>query len=378
MKHSSFSPSSAERWMQCPGSWFVPKDKTQSPYALEGSFAHVLASQVLNAENSAYDYLGFVLTLPDQEKRVHHAWTVDEEMARYVHEYVEYVKRLYTRKKIMLIEQFVSMDHFLPNGYGTLDCAIIDLEERHAHVIDLKYGKGVAVNAKLNHQLMLYACGIKHLFKNLKSFTLHVVQPRLETASQWDVSSTMIRKFQKQATDVGGAILSGSKIRIPGEVQCRWCPDKADCPALSKMTKALVIQQMGMSETHDPACSNEETKLQILENKDLILAHIQAVVDDVTAHLKAGGKFPGWKLVHSRGTTRWSEDAESKLSSKLGDRLYKPKMLTITEVKKEKLLNKNELEMYTFKVKGNPVLAREDDKREEVVTKTELIEMFKE
>ena len=46
------------------------------------------------------------------------------------------------------------------DSFGTSDAVVIDEVNGTAHIIDLKYGKGVSVEAEQNTQTMLYALGV--------------------------------------------------------------------------------------------------------------------------------------------------------------------------------------------------------------------------
>ena len=64
MAHAKLSPSSAERWMSCPGSVALNegKDDKGSSYAAEGTAAHELAEKILRGvqQQQPVDVLEFV------------------------------------------------------------------------------------------------------------------------------------------------------------------------------------------------------------------------------------------------------------------------------------------------------------------------------
>jgi hypothetical protein len=159
MAHAKFSPSSAHRWIPCPGSIHLESkvpDKS-SKFANEGTAAHELAERSLNEGNNAEDYIGLVIHA-DGDK-----FTVDEEMATNVQVYLDLVRGEANEQTLI--------EYKSPVGYitgenkedgspanGTADCVLINGEK--LTIIDLKYGKGVQVFAKENHQLGLYALGV--------------------------------------------------------------------------------------------------------------------------------------------------------------------------------------------------------------------------
>jgi hypothetical protein len=85
--------------------------------------------------------------------------------------------------------------HVVPDGFGTIDSAVIDLKERAAHIFDLKYGKGIAVDATENSQGLLYAIGLLHDYSDsydIKEVFIHIVQPRLYSHTIWKLSKDVI------------------------------------------------------------------------------------------------------------------------------------------------------------------------------------------
>lgn len=87
MAHAELSPSSAVRWMQCPGSVAACRDlpDTSSKYADEGTDAHELAAKCLESGKDAAEFIGAAM-----EKGT----VVDADMARYVQSYIDYVRAL--------------------------------------------------------------------------------------------------------------------------------------------------------------------------------------------------------------------------------------------------------------------------------------------
>lgn len=62
MAHAKLSPSSAERWMSCPGSVALNEGKEDrgSSYAAEGTAAHELAEKILRGIQQPVDASEFV------------------------------------------------------------------------------------------------------------------------------------------------------------------------------------------------------------------------------------------------------------------------------------------------------------------------------
>ncbi len=90
---------------------------------------------------------------------------------------------------VVLIEQRLDYSAYVPEGFGTGDLLIV--ADHVLTVIDLKYGKGVAVEAEHNPQMMLYGLGALELFGaiyDIDIVRMTIYQPRLESVSTWEIT----------------------------------------------------------------------------------------------------------------------------------------------------------------------------------------------
>lgn len=187
--HALLGASSAHRWLICPPIARLEeavKDRGSS-FAEEGTAAHELAELILNkrfkliptrsvnsklkkfkAENSYYD--------PSMEDYVSNYCDLVEERANHY------------ENAVIELEQRVDFSQWVPEGFGTSDVVI--LADNVIEIIDLKYGKGVPVDAYLNPQLMLYALGAVDKYDLIYEFEtvrMTIVQPRLDNLSTFEI-----------------------------------------------------------------------------------------------------------------------------------------------------------------------------------------------
>ena len=189
--HALLSASAAKRWLNCPPSVRLTENMpdTSSEYAAEGSLAHALGELKLRKRFELMKKSVFDKTL----KEIRSDERYSAEMNGYTDTYLDYVSSImhsYTTKPYIAIEKRLDYSHIAPDGFGTGDCLVMcggDL-----HIIDFKYGRGVAVSAEDNPQLKLYALGAVREYEMLYAIhdiTLHIVQPRTEEGnSSWKIS----------------------------------------------------------------------------------------------------------------------------------------------------------------------------------------------
>ena len=361
--HAKLGASNAHRWLHCPGSVQAEtglSDK-QSPHATEGSAAHALAEYCLDNGANPFDWEG----CPAPE---YNEITVDREMATSVREYMDYIAEL---GGIQEYERRVHYDEWVPGGFGTADAIAYDDQTKTIHVVDLKYGRGVLVNAERNPQGMLYGLGALSEygpFADIEHVHIHIVQPRKDHIDDWCVSVPALMEWAEWVSGRATKALSGEGERVPGESQCRFCKAAATCPALLDYMHNVVGQDF---DNLDSDALTDEQLLDVLDAKPLIVKFLEAVESHAKEKLESGQSFPGYKLVAGRSVRQWGDEyeAERKLIDMLGDDAHERKLLT--PAKAEKALGKNkaaDLQKLIVKPEGKPTLAPESDKRPSIIT----------
>ena len=364
--HAKLSASGSAKWSLCPGSVFAEKDfpNTSSIFAEEGTAAHELAEIILRDDDELN--LGifslFGVTLPES------GVTVTQDMLDYVMVYVNYVKSISGE---LFVEQRVDFSHIAPDGFGTSDAIVIN--DSVMTIVDLKYGKGVRVDADNNTQGILYALGAVNdygMLFNIKTINIVIVQPRLDHISEWSIGIDELNRWGERLKQAAELTATENAPRVPGEKQCQWCKAKATCPALNKLTESTLMTSFDNLETSKPETLTDEQLRIALDNKKLILAWFDAIETIVTDRLTGGNAFNGYKLVEGRSNRAWrDEDATAK--ALIGvidmDKLYISKLISPAQAEKELGKSRAELlEDLITKPVGAPTLVPESDKRPSV------------
>jgi hypothetical protein len=369
--HAKLSASGSHRWLACPASVMAEQGlpERHSSFANEGTAAHELAEIVLRTpQDDCAQWIGRVL--PETE------WTVDQEMADYVQQYVDYISYHVYKDSYAAYEVRVDFSDWIPGGFGTCDAMLITGDT--LHIIDLKYGKGVPVSPVENTQAMLYALGAyvdARGIVDIKQVQITIVQPRIFDGEpqSWTISVEDLLRWGEWAKQRAEACLEPNAEFVPGDKQCQWCKAKPTCKALATMTEKTIMAEFEDISTPDALTPvNRMTDAQIAEvlrAKALISSWLEAVEDRVVERLTEGEGFPGYKLVAGKANRRWSDETQAgvALFEMIGDAAYTQKLLSPTQA--EKVLGRvraQEIASLVFKPQGAPTLVVESDPRPSV------------
>jgi hypothetical protein len=360
--HAKLSPSSAARWMTCPGSVILCEglENKSSKAADEGTMMHLVASECL--DNNLDAAADFESLTPEQ--------------AQSVQTYVNNVRSIVNATEgILLVEQRLPINHMTgeEGATGTADAVILTPDE--FIVIDAKFGRGVVVDVVDNAQLMMYAHAAYVEFGQVYSPTqvrMIVDQPRLGALSEWTISVPELEAFADKVRDATWAISLHDETLNPSPKACQWCRAKATCPAIRD-------QILADFDTVVPETADEADLGRVMTNAPLIESWVKAIRAEVERRLLSGESVRGYKLVQGkRGNRAWgdpavAEEALKKMRLK-HDQMYNYSLASPTNI--EWVFKRGDLgprqwakvqELIT-QAEGRPSVAPDTDKRPALVT----------
>lgn len=358
-KHALLSASSAYRWLACPPSALLSAkyEDTSSSYAQEGTAAHALAEyKVLKALGRKADDPTENLDYFNEEMD-----EATDAYAGYVLEQVAEAKKA-TTDPIVLVEQRVDFSTYVPDGFGTADALII--ADDKLSITDLKYGRGVLVEADHNPQLMCYALGAYEMFSalyDIETVSMTIFQPRRDNVSVFEMKASDLLDWAENTLKPKAELAAEGKGDFTADEHCRFCKAKADCRARAEANLALARYDFALPPTLTDA--DIEAILPLLDE-------LTSWAEDIKAYALtravAGKEWHGYKLVAGRSNRKYvNEDAVAKKVSDAGFNPYEEKLLGITAM--TKLLGKNRFEELLSslieKPQGKPTLVPESDKR---------------
>lgn len=375
-KHASLGPSKAHQWINCPPSIRLEEKfpDRQTNEASEGTLAHKMAEELLRYNNHEITKTTYTRRLNKLKEDPQY----NPAMQEYVEGYASFVwEQANTAKKscpdpLILFEQELHFEDYVPDGFGTSDVVII--ADDTAHVIDFKYGKGVGVSAINNPQLRLYALGAYLEFSDLydiKRVKMTIVQPRLDNISTDEISAEDLLTWADEVVrPAANLALQGDGTQCVGD-HCRWCKAKATCRAQKEYQL-----QMAAYDFADPPLLDEDEIADVLQRVDELVKWAGQVKDYALQQaLENHMHFPGFKLVEGRSVRKYTDQVQIGLiltnAGFGGDQIYKPmELIGITDM--EKLLGKKRfaelIGPLTVKPEGKPTLVPESDKRPELNT----------
>ena len=304
MGHSLLSPSKAARWLNCPPSACLEAKipDTPSPYAAEGTLAHALAENELNFASGYISEVEYYTNLA--KLRNDELFEVD--MADYIARYVDFVLNILAEEGTdtkLFVEQKLDLCRYVPDCYGTADAIVVS--DNTLHIIDLKYGKGVKVDAFENPQLKLYALGALDLVSvlyDIERVTLNIVQPRLNHIDTYSLSKAELLDWAFAVSKKAALAFEGVGTMQAG-TWCKFCKCNPKCKALAD--KQLEIAKYDFRQAD---FLTDKELVDIFKRSKEFKEWIDAVNNYIKTFLEQGGSIKGLKLVESSSRRSWRDE----------------------------------------------------------------------
>lgn len=365
-QHAILSASASKRWMNCTPSALLEKQfaDEESIYAAEGTAAHALAEHKLKR------------FLKKRSKRPVSDYDCDE-MEECTDDYVSFAMEQIEKAKqscsdsVVMIEQRLDFSRWVPEGFGTGDLVIV--ADDTLYIVDLKYGKGIAVSAEWNPQMLLYSLGALELFDSLydiEKVNMTIHQPRLENVSNFEITVHDLMEWAEQE------LMPKAEMAAKGEGEfavgdwCRFCKAKNTCRA-----RAEEYLRLARMEFKPPELLSEEEIAEVLKVADELAkwsADVYAYAQDEA--ITHGRVWNGFKLVEGRSNRKYVNEEEVADAAKAAgyEDIYKKSLIGITEM--EKLMGKKDFQKIlgslVYKPQGKITLVPESDKRPPIQTET--------
>lgn len=310
--HSSLGASSAERWMNCPGSTalieaFQLPETDEPEYRKQGVAGHAAAADCLARDIDAWEIVG------DSYEN----YVITSEMGEAIQMYLGRVRPSIGGGPVagryhgvqFFIEAKLSAPDVHEKMFGTVDFGALakvpfgtkaDMPREFLDVTDLKMGQGITVEAYDNPQMKYYAFMLLHTkFKELPDdfpVRLSIVQPRAfhpdGPIREWWTTVGYIKAWV--VADLLPAMHSTDRDLKAGE-WCRFCPAKLTCPLVRSLFLAAA--------SYDPAEVVEVSDGALGETYKLLKPvkfYLKAVEDEMLRRLMQGKDVPHAKLVNKR------------------------------------------------------------------------------
>jgi hypothetical protein len=341
--------------------------ESSSEHAELGTSRHDWAATCLLEGRDARAYLG----------RVFNGIEATEDDADYIQSYIDLVRREAEGGEL-LVEQRVEYSNIIdvPESFGTSDVVI--LHDDTVSVVDLKFGRGVRVDAPGNSQLQLYGLGAVEVFGLLGDFKrvrMLIHQPRLDHLSETALDIEELYRLGLEYRAGAQAALKPDAPLVPGDAQCRFCKAKADCSARTRHVAELTVGDFDdlTSDAAEPPAPDTLTEDQVAR----IVPHLDQIegwAKDMrrrSLELAEQGALPGFKAVRGRrGARQWKDpkavEEQCKTMRLRKDEMYQMKLQSPTQlakVLKDHPRRWKKLEGRIHQPEGRLALASADDPR---------------
>lgn len=291
--HSPLGASSAERWMNCPGSVTLIKnlDLPQSDepdYRRDGTAAHAALEECMRNDMDAWEVVG-------QE---FNGVKIDAEIADAIQVFIDTVRAQKTPGCLTYIEFGIDAPDFHPQFYGTLDCGVVDNANATLYINDYKHGEGIMVDVEENPQIMYYAYGLLRHNPLIERVVLRIIQPRGfhhdGPVRMWETTADHINQW---AADVLRPAMLATELDhdLDAGSWCRFCPAKLVCPLMKGLFGAAM-----MADPKELITFSDDMLDKSYPYREAVKHYLKAMEEQALIRLNGGKTFTNFKLVNKK------------------------------------------------------------------------------
>ncbi len=324
--HSPLGASSAERWMNCPGSVALLKALDLPPsdeedWRREGVAAHEAIAHCFTAGLEAWEVIGLKF----------HNTEITVEIADAIGAFLGLSREWEEPGCIYYTEFGIDAPDFHKYFYGTLDRGIVLPIKKTLVVNDYKNGAGVVVEVTENPQIMYYAYGLLRHHPEVEQVVLNICQPNAfhpeGAVRTWTTTATFIREWAERELLSAMHRTELDDTLDPGP-WCRFCPAKLVCPAM--------VSLFGASMTADPKLTvnlSDASLGRSYQYVQAVTSYLKAMEAEVFRRLNINRAVPGTKLVQKKANRVFKAGALAVFEEKFGADAYtKPELKSPPEM----------------------------------------------
>lgn len=314
---------------------------TSSAAAAEGTFAHFISDNCFTFGMDAYDFIGVTGNFDGYS----FTWTEDD--AELLQPGIDRIRELPGK---FYGETRVDLSRWMGAGqFGTMDRFVIG--EDFAEGDDLKWGRGIPVQAVGNKQVRIYLLGAMamyapHITDPEFPVYLNIDQPRCASGGgRWKITYGELLEFGEEVRAAAERTYVEHPTRTASKDGCLWCKGKHECATFDAFNLSFLglddfsdLDDLDL-ELPDPDTFTPARRRVIMEHKPMITKWLEGVHASLFRAATTGGDTAGLKLVEGRkNPDKWrdAKAAEKALTARLGaDKSFTKKLITPTQAGKK-------------------------------------------